>query len=64
MMMMMMMTTTTIQFFVYLRAELNSQWPITVSTNTNNSSRTTQDKINNKTKKNGSTKAFHTHMIY
>jgi hypothetical protein len=23
-----------IQFFIYLRAELNSQWPIAVSTNT------------------------------
>jgi hypothetical protein len=52
-----------IQFYIYLRAELNSQWRITESARIQTASmgqhRTKQTK-NNKTKKNGSAKAFQT----
>jgi hypothetical protein len=44
------------QFCIYLRAELNSQWPSTVSTNTNNTGQNKQTK--NITKKNCSATAF------
>jgi hypothetical protein len=51
-----------IQFFIYLRAELNSQWPITesarIQTTAMRQHRTKQTKKNKKTKKNGSAKAF------
>jgi hypothetical protein len=35
-----------IKFFIYLHAELDSQWPIRVSTNTHNRNNTTKDKTN------------------
>jgi hypothetical protein len=38
---MMMITAIIIHFFVNLRAELNNQWPVTVSTNINSSSNRT-----------------------
>jgi hypothetical protein len=41
-----------IQFFIYLRAELNSQWAnYRVSSNTSNSNLTAQDKTNKKQQK-------------
>jgi hypothetical protein len=51
-----------VQFSVYLRAELNSQWPITESARIQTAAiKTAQDKKNNnKTKKNESAKAFKT----
>jgi hypothetical protein len=52
-----------IQFFIYLRAELNSQWPVTEPTRIQTTAKdnTGQNKINNKRKKekNGSAKAFY-----
>jgi hypothetical protein len=49
------------QFFVYLSAELNSQWPITelaaIQTKEIRKQRTKKQQ-NNKTNKNGSAKAF------
>jgi hypothetical protein len=44
----MLQITVIVQFLIYLRAELNSHWPVRVNTNTNNSSMTVQDKTNNK----------------
>jgi hypothetical protein len=35
-----------VQFLIYLRAELKRHWPVRVSTNTNNSNMTAQDKTN------------------
>jgi hypothetical protein len=51
-----------IQLFIYLRAELKSQWPITesarIQTTAIRQHRTKQTKNNNKTKKNGSAQAL------
>jgi hypothetical protein len=41
---------------MYLRAELNSQWPITPSTNTSNTGNKIQDKTNKKQQKKQITK--------
>jgi hypothetical protein len=53
-------TRTTIKFFIYLRTELNSQWPIIKKAGIHKTTAmTTRDKTNkkqkgnNKTKKNG-----------
>jgi hypothetical protein len=50
-----------IQIFIYLRAELNSQWPITESARIQTTAirqHRTKQTNKNKTKKNGSPKAF------
>jgi hypothetical protein len=51
-----------VQFLIYLRAELNSQWPITesarIQTTAIRQHRTKQTNKNKKTKKSGSAKAF------
>jgi hypothetical protein len=55
-----------IKFFIYLRAELNSQWPVTESTRIQTTGlrqhRTKQTK-NRKTKKNESAESFKTQTV-
>jgi hypothetical protein len=59
MLMVMMTMMIIIQFFIYLRAELNSQWPLTELARIQTKSiRQDKNKRNNETKKNGSAKAY------